>query len=291
MRSVKFTKMHGLGNDFIMINAYTTPVELSADDIRYLGNRYCGVGFDQLLIVEKPTLSEAQFKYRIFNTDGGEVQQCGNGARCFARFVQDEGLTQDNTFAVETLKGIIRPTIKENGSVQVDMGIPLFEPMSLPFLSEQCEITYPNSKPLYSLNLNNDSSVNEMVSFGVVSMGNPHAVISVPSSELAPVQQVGALLEVHPAFPERVNVGFAYFANDHQIHLRVFERGVGETLACGTGACAAAAEGLYRGFLQGEVEVYMKGGMLTVEWAGEGHPLLMTGPATTVFRGECELPS
>jgi len=282
--------MHGLGNDFILINAYTTPIDLSPDDIRYLGNRYRGVGFDQLLIVEKPTHSEAQFKYRIFNTDGAEVQQCGNGARCFARFVQDEGLTQENTFAVETLKGIIRPTVKPNGLVEVDMGLPLFEPESLPFLSEQSEITFTHNKPLYSLNFNNDVVLNEAISFGIVSMGNPHAVISVPSSELAPVKRIGALLEVHPAFPERVNVGFAHFINDHQIYLRVFERGVGETQACGTGACAAAAEGLYRGFLQGEIEVYMKGGMLTVEWKGDGNSLFMTGPATTVFRGECELP-
>jgi diaminopimelate epimerase len=290
MRSLKFTKMHGLGNDFMMINAYTTPIHLSPEDIRYLGNRYQGVGFDQLLIVEKPTHSEAQFKYRIFNTDGGEVEQCGNGARCFARFVQEEGLTHENTFAVETLKGIIRPTVKENGRVQVDMGIPHFEPASLPFLSNLSIVSLHHHKTLYTLTINQDLGLGDAVSFGVVSMGNPHAIISVPFIELAPVQLLGAFLEVHPAFPNRVNVGFAQYVNDHTIHLRTFERGVGETQACGTGACAAAADGLLRGILQGSVNVHMKGGALTIEWAGEDKPLLMTGPATTVFRGECELP-
>lgn len=285
MKTVPFTKMHGLGNDFVIINAFNSPVLLSEKEILYMSHRNCGIGFDQLLVVEPPSTAEAQFKYRIFNADSSEVEQCGNGARCFARYVFDQGLTKDRSFPVETARGIITPYLEENGLVTVDMGVPNFDPASLPLNSTA------DSKGTYTLPLDADLDMGSLLSFEAVSMGNPHAVISVPSADLAPVEQLGSWLETHPAFPNRVNVEFVETVNQNTLKMRVFERGTGETLACGTGACASAAVGLKSGRLQGTVSIHMRGGTLQVRWDGSGTPLFMTGPAVTVFHGECLIPS
>lgn len=285
MKTLPFTKMHGLGNDFMMLNAFHIPITLSEQEIRYLGHRQYGIGFDQLLIVERPTHPEAQFKYRIFNTDGGEVEQCGNGARCFARFVIDQGLTNERTFCVETAKGLIRPYVEDDGQVTVNMGIPSLQPQSLPFTQ-----TY-QSNNIYTLALPSTLALGDSIAFSIASMGNPHAVIMLDDVEQAAVNALGSWLQTHPAFPNRINVGFCQKIDDHTIRLRVFERGVGETLACGTGACAAAAIGLQRGLLKNKVSVHMQGGSLTINWHDSNSPLFMTGNAITVFHGECVLPA
>lgn len=289
MRTIPFTKMHGLGNDFVVINAYHHPVPLSPEEILYMSDRHQGIGFDQLLLVEPPSTPAAQFKYRIFNADSSEVEQCGNGARCFARYVFDQGLTTDRSFPVETARGIITPYLEDNGQVTVDMGIPNFAPVSLPLTLQ------PDLNGKYSLPLKADlvdlGLEDVTLSFEAVSMGNPHAVISVPSVDLAPVEKLGAWLETHPVFPNRVNVEFVETINENTLKLRVFERGTGETLACGTGSCASAAAGLKSGRLKGPVTVHMRGGTLVIKWDGGTHPLFMTGPAVTVFHGECLIPS
>lgn len=284
MRVIPFTKMHGLGNDFMMLNAFKSPIPLSEQEIRYLGDRNCGVGFDQLLVVEPPSTREAKFKYRIFNTDGGEVEQCGNGARCFARFVVDQGLTEERSFAVETARGIITPYIEDDGQITVNMGTPRFEPSSLPLNATA------NSQGIYTLPLDAHLGLGDQISFEAASIGNPHAVIAVPSVDTAPVETLGAWLESHPIFPKRVNVEFVETLDRNTLRMRVFERGVGETLACGTGACASAVSGLRSGRLEGRVAVHMKGGTLYIQWAGGDTPLYMTGPAVTVFYGECLIP-
>jgi diaminopimelate epimerase len=272
---LKFTKMHGLGNDFVVIDAITQSVNLTDSQIRFLADRHFGIGCDQLLIVEKPDTADCDFKYRIFNADGGEVAQCGNGARCFARFVKDKGLTDKDEIAVQTQSGIIYPTIQSNSDVMVDMGLPRFVPEVIPFEANETLISYP-------LELNNNLSVE----IGVVSMGNPHAVIVVEDSEVADVETIGPQVESHSRFPERVNVGFMEVLSPEHIRLRVYERGAGETQACGTGACAAVVSGIKRGLLARNVTVSLLGGDLTIAWPDDNASVWMTGPTTHVFDGE-----
>jgi diaminopimelate epimerase len=274
---LKFTKMHGLGNDFVVIDAVRQRVALSTAQIRLLANRHFGVGCDQLLLVEPPQSQDAEFRYRIFNADGGEVEQCGNGARCFAQFVRAQGLSDANDIVVETATGLIRLAIESNGQVTVNMGVPRFAPRDLPFTAEHEAL-------FYALDVAGQS-----VQIGAVSMGNPHAVIVVDDVQTAPVLTLGAAIERHAQFPRRVNVGFMHIVNAQHIQLRVFERGAGETLACGTGACAAVAVGRKRGVLAEHVQVDLPGGTLNVTWRGDNDPVLMTGPATTVFAGEIDV--
>ena len=278
-KKLKFTKMHGLGNDFVVFDAISQQVALSAAQFRDIANRHFGVGCDQILLVEKPTQAGVDFSYRIFNADGGEVEQCGNGARCFARFVHDRGLSDKREIRVETKSGIIVPRLEADGNVTVDMGAPRFEPAEIPFVAERRALTYP---------LTFD---NRTVEISAVSMGNPHAVQVVEDADSAPVERDGGLIELHERFPQRVNAGFMQVLNRHHIKLRVFERGAGETLACGTGACAAAVAGIARGLLDSPVRVSTHGGDLSIAWNGEGTPVLMTGPAVRVFEGEIEFPA
>ena len=273
---LKFTKMQGLGNDFVVIDAYSTKIELDSRQFRFLADRHFGVGCDQILLVEKPQ-GDADFRYRIFNSDGGEVEQCGNGARCFVRYVHDRKLTKKREIRVETLSGVISPRLEENGNVTVNMGEPVFEPEKIPFLAEARKTTY---------HLEVDG---ESVEIGALSMGNPHAVQVVTDIDAAPVERQGKLIESHPLFPRRVNAGYMQVLDRRHVRIRVYERGAGETLACGTGACAAVVSGITRGLLDHEVEVSTRGGDLVVRWEGEGHPVWMTGPAVSVFEGEIEL--
>lgn len=273
---LKFTKMHGLGNDFVVIDAINQSVSLEQSTIRQLADRHFGIGFDQLLIVESPQ-EGGDFRYRIFNADGGEVEQCGNGARCFARFVYDRNLTHKKTIRVETARGIITPTIEDNGDVTVNMGVPQFEPANIPFKAPQRELVYP--LPIGD----------KTIEICAVSMGNPHAVQIVPDVNQAPVATEGPLIESHSLFPNRVNAGFMQIIDRGHIRLRVFERGSGETLACGTGACAAVVCGIMRDQLDASVQVSTHGGNLQIRWEGEGRPVWMTGPAVTVFEGEITL--
>lgn len=270
-----FTKMHGLGNDFVVIDAVNQTIELSAEDCRAIADRRFGIGCDQILVVEPPPSDELDFTYRIFNADGGEVEQCGNGARCFAVFVRDQGLTTKNKIRVATAGGIISPEVLDNGQVRVDMGAPNFSPASLPLKAEK-------QLAEYHIDLNGESCC-----FGAVSMGNPHAVIAVDSLRDARVEEIGPMLQKHPLFPKSVNVGFIEYRGRDQIGLRVYERGVGETLACGTGACAAVAVGRKIDKLDECVVVELFGGELTIEWSGDdADHMFMTGPASTVFTGE-----
>lgn len=270
---LKFTKMHGLGNDFVVFDAINQDVELSTEQVRRIADRRFGVGCDQLLLVEAAQQPGVDFRYRIFNADGSEVQQCGNGARCFARFVCDKGLTDKDAIVVETASGIITLYIEADGQVRVNMGRPDFRPASLPF-------SVDGERLRYELAVGDES-----VTVGAVSMGNPHAVLQVEDVLRAPVERLGPQLESHPLFPERVNVGFMQMVDKTHLRLRVYERGAAETLACGTGACAAMAVGRRWGLLDDEVRVSLPGGDLLIRWAGEGEELWMTGPATTVFEG------
>jgi diaminopimelate epimerase len=274
---LKFTKMHGLGNDFVVFDAINQSLALTLAQVRFLSDRRFGIGCDQLLLVERAQQQGVDFRYRIFNADGSEVQQCGNGARCFARFVRDKGLTDKDAIVVETASGIITLHIEADGQVRVNMGKPNFSPASLPFLAEA-------EQQVYVLELGE-----ETLSIGAVSMGNPHAVLQVEDVERAPVQELGPRLESHPRFPERVNVGFMQVLDSGAIRLRVYERGAAETLACGTGACAAVAVGRRWGLLGDDVRVSLPGGELAIRWAGEGEDLWMIGPATSVFEGTIEL--
>lgn len=274
---LKFTKMHGLGNDFVVIDAIRQDVTLNSEQIRFLADRHFGVGCDQVLLVEPPQSKDAEFRYRIFNHDGGEVEQCGNGARCFAQFVREQGLSDEDTVVVETQAGLIRLTTEADGQVTVNMGVPRFEPRALPFTAEREAMSY-------ALEVNG-----QQVDIGAVSIGNPHAVVVVDDVQTAPVLTMGPGIERHPRFPNRVNVGFMRIVNDQHIQLRVFERGAGETLACGTGACAAVVIGRKRGVLAQRVQVELRGGSLNIAWRGGDDPVLMTGPAATVFAGEIEL--
>jgi diaminopimelate epimerase len=274
---IKFSKMQGIGNDFVVIDAFSQPINLTTEQIRLLADRHFGIGCDQLLLVEKPTNIQADFRYRIFNADGGEVEQCGNGARCFVRFVHEQKLTDKTQICVETANGMIYPKLEDNGLVTVNMGAPKFEPKLIPFISDKLSLTYPLSIG------------SEAVEISTVSMGNPHAVIIVENIDNAPLQTQGPLIENHPQFPQRVNAGFMQIMNQHEIKLRVFERGAGETLACGTGACAAAVAGMRLGKLQSPVKVAMRGGELNISWGGNNTPVMMTGPAVKVFKGEIEI--
>ena len=273
---LKFTKMQGLGNDFVVIDAVNQSVCLSPAQRRLLADRHFGVGCDQILLVEG-AVGDADFRYRIYNADGGEVEQCGNGARCFVRYVHDRGMTQKNEIRVETSGGLIIPRLEANGEVSVNMGMPKFEPKQIPFIAEKRAMTY-------SIDISG-----RQVEISAVSLGNPHAVQLVEDVDGAPVITEGALIESHPSFPKRVNAGYMQVVDRTHIRLRVYERGAGETLACGTGACAAVVIGIERGLLQSTVQVNMRGGDLTVRWEGEGQLVWMTGPAVTVFDGEIEL--
>lgn len=274
---LKFSKMHGLGNDFVVLDGVRQQVDLSPEQLRYLADRNFGVGCDQILLVEKATQAGVDFRYRIFNADGGEVEQCGNGARCFVRFVHEQGLTDKRQIRVETMRGIIEPRLEGDGNVTVDMGEPRFQPAEIPFLADDDVI-------IHLLDV-----ADETLETTVVSMGNPHAVQVVDDVDTHPVGEHGPLIERHERFPKRVNAGFMQIVDKHHIKLRVYERGSGETLACGTGACAAAVAGIRRGLLESPVRVATRGGELNIAWGGPGRPVLMTGPAVTVFEGEIEL--
>ena len=274
---LRFTKMHGLGNDFVVFDSISQTVALAPEQCRRIADRHFGVGCDQILLVEKPTRDDVDFRYRIFNADGGEVEQCGNGARCFVCFVHDKGLTAKSAIRVETASGVIEPRLLGNGQVTVNMGAPRFAPTDIPFAAEAEALTYPLKVGQH------------VIEIAVVSMGNPHAVLRVNDLDSAPVDILGAAIESHARFPQRVNAGFMQVLTPHDIRLRVYERGAGETLACGTGACAAAVAGIRQGWLQSPVSVHTRGGDLIIEWAGMGHSVLMTGPAVTVFEGELEL--
>jgi len=274
---LKFSKMHGLGNDFVVLDGIRQSLALTPEQLSYLADRHFGVGCDQILLVETAEQPGVDFRYRIFNADGGEVEQCGNGARCFVRFVHDAGLTAKREIRVETQSGIITPRLEDDDNVTVNMGIPRFLPAEIPFLGA-------GEAVIHAL-----AVADETLEISVVSMGNPHAVQVVDDVDRAPVGVLGPLIENHARFPQRVNAGFMQVVGRQAIRLRVYERGSGETLACGTGACAAAVAGIRRGLLDSPVCVTTRGGDLTIAWSGLGQPVMMTGPAVTVFTGEIEL--
>ena len=274
---LKFTKMHGLGNDFMVVDLVSQRAKIFPDQVRQLADRNFGIGFDQLLIVEPPTDPDMDFKYRIFNADGSEVEQCGNGARCFARFVYDKRLTSKKTINVETAGGNIQLNLTDDGGVTVDMGEPRLVPDAIPFVADA-------QQEKYELEVDGQS-----YTVGAVSMGNPHGVLVVDDVDTAPVERLGPLIESHERFPNRVNVGFMQIVSRDEVRLRVYERGAGETLACGTGACAAVVAGRLQGLLNEVVEVHLPGGTLKIRWSGEGQPVMMTGPAARVFEGQIYL--
>lgn len=275
---LRFSKMHGLGNDFMVVDAISQPFRLRPEMIRELADRNMGIGFDQLLVVEPPGLPDVDFRYRIFNADGSEVEQCGNGARCFAKFVRDQRLTNKKIIRVQTAGGVIELRMVKDSVVMVNMGVPELNPSAIPFAAE-CR------KNVYTV-----ETGPETVELSAVSMGNPHAVIVVEDVDTAPVAELGPRLECHPRFPSRANIGFLQIISRNHARLRVYERGSGETLACGSGACAAVVAGQLRGFLDKRVEVDLRGGRLVIEWQGEGSPVMMEGPATSVFEGQLRLP-
>ena len=279
---LNFTKMQGAGNDFVVIDGFSATVTLTSTQIKKIANRNFGVGCDQLLIVEKTNLANVDFKYRIFNADGGEVEQCGNGARCFVRFVRAKGLTQKHEIIVETASGLITLTLCDNGQVTVNMGAPIFEPKDIPFVADARAKTYALQPSIHAAS-------RHALTISAISMGNPHAVTIVDDVETADVCTLGPLIEAHASFPQRVNAGFMQILNAHEIKLRVYERGAGETLSCGTGACAAAVSGIQLGCLQSPVLVNTRGGKLSITWAGEGHAVMMTGDAEIVFDGQIEI--
>ena len=279
MAKLHFTKMHGLGNDFVVLDGIRQQVDLTASQYKRLADRRLGVGCDQVLVVERPRSTGVDFRYRIFNADGGEVEQCGNGARCFVKFVRDNGYTQAKRIRVETAGGIIVPEIDDSGEVTVDMGVPRFAAEAIPFVGGTDDVVQPLDV------------AGETIAISVVSMGNPHAVQVVPHLDAAPVATQGPLLEHHRRFPQRVNAGYMQVVDRATIRLRVWERGAGETLACGTGACAAVVSAVRRGLVDSPVRVETRGGWLTIAWKGPDGGVLMTGPATTVFEGEWEIPA
>jgi len=281
---LKFTKMHGAGNDFIVVDAINQQVDLSIDQWRRLADRRFGIGADQILVVERPTDAGVDFRYRIFNNDGGEVEQCGNGSRAFVRFVVDKGLTQARSIRVQTMSGIISPRLEDDGSVTVDMGAPRLVPAEVPFDETGLAGMVQGDDTLWPLPVGDDT-----VFVSVVSMGNPHAVQVVDDVDAAPVEETGPLIERHVRFPKRVNAGYLQVMDRHHIRLRVFERGAGETLACGTGACAAVVAGIRRGLLDSPVRVSARGGELSIAWAGPDQPVYLSGPAVSVFEGEVEI--
>ena len=282
---IKFTKMHGAGNDFVVINATQQALSLTPAQWQFIADRRFGIGADQMLVVEKPDHAGVDFRYRIYNADGGEVEQCGNGARAFVKFVTDKGLTDKRAIRVETMSGIIEPRLEEDGRITVDMGAPILEPALVPFDAAGLESKAEGKDQLWPLDVNGNTHW-----ISVVSMGNPHAVQIVADSEAAPVLVDGPVIEHHRRFPKRVNAGFMQIVDRHHVNLRVFERGAGETLACGTGACAAVVAGIRRGVLDSPVAVQTHGGVLSIAWQGLGESVMMTGPAVSVFEGEIELP-
>lgn len=274
---VRFTKMHGLGNDFVVFDATRSSLDLTAEQARRIADRHFGIGCDQILLVEPARTPGNDFAYRIFNADGNEVEQCGNGARCFARYVYDKGLSCNTRLRVETKAGVIMPVLGEHGLVSVDMGAPIFTPAAVPFLTDREAATY-------FLNVGG-----ELIEFGVLSMGNPHAVTVVDDLQAFDLARLGPVIQSHPSFPASVNAGVMKIETRQKIGLRVFERGAGETLACGTGACAAVVSGIVRGLLDSPVSVQTRGGELTIAWPGGAASVVMTGPAVTVFEGEIEI--
>ena len=285
---LKFTKMHGAGNDFVVIDAINQNVDFSTEQWRKLGDRRFGIGADQILVVERPTEPGCDFRYRIFNSDGGEVEQCGNGSRAFVRFVSEKGLTDKRSIRVQTMAGIIEPRLEDDGSVTVDMGPPVLDAAAVPFDSTGLAGQPEGRDTLWPLALRLDGAETTVL-VSAVSMGNPHAVQVVGDVDTAPVTELGPQVEHHPRFPKRVNAGFMQVVGRGHIKLRVYERGAGETLACGTGACAAVVAGIRRGLLDSPVRVTARGGELSIAWAGEGEPVYLSGPAVTVFEGEIAL--
>jgi diaminopimelate epimerase len=275
--TLEFTKMHGLGNDFVVIDAINQRVALTPDQVRHLADRHFGIGCDQLLLVEAATSPAADFRYRIFNADGGEVAQCGNGARCFMQFVHEHGLSDRDRIRVETRNGMLELVRNPDGQITVNMGVPRLEPADIPFVAE-------SAARRYALEVEG-----RQYEIGALSLGNPHAVLRVADINTAPVATLGPLIERHPRFPERVNAGFMQVEDAGTVRVRVYERGSGETLACGSGACAAVVAGRLWGDLDETVKVVLNGGELVISWSGAGHAVMMTGPATTVYQGRIEL--
>lgn len=285
---LQFTKMHGAGNDFIVIDAISQDIDFTPAQWQRLADRRFGIGADQILVVEKPRLPGCDFRYRIYNNDGGEVEQCGNGARAFVKFVSEKGLSNKSSIRVETMAGIIAPRLEADGSITVDMGAPVLEPKLVPFDAAGLAGVAQGNDTLWPLELDLPGD-NAPVLVSVVSMGNPHAVQVVDDVEAQDLEASGPRIEHHPRFPRRVNAGYMQVIDRHHVKLRVYERGAGETLACGTGACAAAVAGIRRGLLDSPVRISARGGELSIAWQGPGQPVLMTGPAVTVFEGTIEL--
>ena len=283
---LRFTKMQGAGNDFVVLDETQGSLGLTPAHYRFIADRHFGVGADQILSVRRSSSVTADFAYVIHNSDGGEVEQCGNGARCFVRFVREQGLTDKFTVKVQVQGGIITLSQLPDGSVQVDMGSPVFEPALVPFDAAKAISLAGSSGLLWRLAIH----AQENVDVAVLSMGNPHAVVRVEDVDQAHIAYLGPLIENHVAFPKRVNAGFLQVLSRTEVKLRVYERGAGETLACGTGACAAVVAGIQQGWLDPKVKVHTRGGVLTIEWQGEGASVMMSGPATTVFTGEMEIP-
>jgi diaminopimelate epimerase len=282
--TLKFTKMHGAGNDFVVIDAINQPASFTPEQWRWIADRRFGIGADQILVVERPSRPDVDFRYRIFNADGGEVEQCGNGARAFVKFVVDKGLTEKREIRVETMSGIITPRLEDDGRITVDMGAPIFELARVPFDGSGLEARKVGDASLWPLDVNGGTT-----DVAVLSMGNPHAVQVVDDVETAPVLRDGPAIENHPRFPKRVNAGFMQVMDRQHVRLRVYERGAGETLACGTGACAAVVAGILLGLLDSPVAVSTRGGELSIAWAGGSAPVMLTGPAVSVFEGSCEI--
>lgn len=277
---LKFTKMHGAGNDFVVIDAISQHIDFTPAQWAHLGDRRFGVGADQMLVIERATTPGVDFRYRIFNADGGEVEQCGNGSRAFVKFVVDKGLTSKRKIRVETMSGVIEPAMLDDGRITVDMGAPVLDAASVPFDASGLQA----QDDVWPLDVNGRT-----IAISVVSMGNPHAVQVVDDADHAPVESDGPVIERHARFPTRVNAGFMQVLDRQHVKLRVYERGAGETLACGTGACAAVVAGIRRGLLDSPVSVQTRGGELSIAWGGVGQPVMLTGPAVTVFEGEIEI--
>lgn len=285
---LQFTKMHGAGNDFIVIDAIHQDIDFTPAQWQRLADRRFGIGADQILVVEKPRLPGCDFRYRIYNNDGGEVEQCGNGARAFVKFVSEKGLSSKDSIRVETMAGVIAPRLEPDGSITVDMGAPVLDPALVPFDANGLDGVAQGNDTLWPLDLALPGQTSPVL-VSVVSMGNPHAVQVVEDVDAQDLEVTGPRIEHHPRFPRRVNAGYMQIVDRQHVKLRVFERGAGETLACGTGACAAAVAGILRGLLDSPVRISARGGELSIAWQGPGHPVLMTGPAVTVFEGTIEL--
>ena len=274
---IKFTKMHGLGNDFVVIDAVRQQINLSPKTIKQLADRNMGIGCDQVLVIEPPTEKNIDFNYRIFNCDGTEVEQCGNGARCMGRYIADQRLSGKKSVLLKSKNRVMKIQLQNNKLVSVDMGVPIFEPQEIPFIADSAEITH-------SIDLNG-----QCFEIAAISMGNPHAVIQVDDIKNAAVEKLGSQLQAHRQFPESVNVGFMEIVDPQHIRLRVFERGAGETQACGSGACAAAVAAIQQGLVKNSVKVELLGGELSIKWQGNTQPVLMIGPAETVFHGQIKI--